>query len=80
MLLAMKSESAANEFHTRLYRWSQSDLYRELEEGCPLLAPYGVFQRRIGGLVAWNETLSSSDRKKLSIALTKRATLALREP
>jgi hypothetical protein len=55
-------------------------LYRELEEGCPLLAPYGVFQRRIGGLVAWNETLSSSDRKKLSIALTKRATLALREP
>ena len=61
---------AQNAFAVRLYEWSQHDLLRELDTGCPLLSLIGQHNRRMGGLVSWNKTLSSVERKRLAIALT----------
>jgi hypothetical protein len=63
---------AQNTFAVRLYEWSQRDFIRELEEGCPLMSLLGLNNRTVASFVAWNETLSSAQRKKLAIALTRR--------
>lgn len=55
----------------RIYEWSRRDLFRELQEGCPLLSSLGLNNRFIAAFVKWNETLSAKERKALAIALTK---------
>jgi len=66
----MNLTEAQNAFALRLYEWSQKDLFRELETDCPLLTLIGQNNRRIGGLVSWNKTLSSDERQRLVKALT----------
>jgi len=68
----MDLATAQNRFAIRLYEWSQRDFIRELQEGCPLLSLLGLNNRRMAAFVAWNETLSSAERKALAIALTRR--------
>lgn len=68
----MDLATAQNIFAVRLYEWSQRDFYRELEEGCPLLSTLGLNERSMAAFVAWNETLSTPQRKALAIALTRR--------
>jgi len=66
----MELAEAQNAFALRLYDWSKNDFHRELEAGCPLLFLIGQNNRRIGGFVAWNKTLSSGERHSLANALT----------
>jgi len=68
----MDLTTAQNRFAVRLYEWSQRDFIRELEEGCPLLSLLGLNNRTMAAFVAWNETLSPTERKALAIALTRR--------
>jgi hypothetical protein len=68
----MDLTTAQNNFAIRLYEWSQRDFIRELEEGCPLLSTLGLNNRDMAAFVAWNETLSSKERRSLAIALTRR--------
>src|SRR6266478_2676054 len=66
----MNLTDALNTFALRLYDWSWRDFLRELEADCPLLRPIGQHQRSIGGLVSWNKSLSSADRRQLARAMT----------
>lgn len=68
----MELTEAQNIFAIRLYEWSQRDFIRELEEGCPLVSTLGLNNRDMAAFVAWNESLSSQQRKSLAIALTRR--------
>jgi hypothetical protein len=65
----MNLSIAHNILAVRLYDWSLRDLLRELETDCPLLNLIGKHQRRIGGFVAWNRTLSPNERMQLAKAL-----------
>jgi hypothetical protein len=68
----MELPTAQNTFAVRLYDWSQRDLTRELQEGCPLMSTLGLNNRPVAAFVAWNETLSPKERKAIAIALTRR--------
>jgi hypothetical protein len=68
----MHLQTAQNVFAIRLYKWSQRDFLRELEEGCPLLSSIGLNDRRVAAFVMWTERLNSDERRELVIALTRR--------
>ena len=66
----MELIEAQNTFAMRLYNWSERDLFRELQEDCPLLSLVGLNNRMVAGFVSWNKTLSSQDRLQLAKAKT----------
>jgi hypothetical protein len=68
----MDLATAQDTFAVRLYEWSRRDFLRELQEGCPLMSTLGLNNRHVAAFVAWNETLSSSERRALALALTRR--------
>jgi hypothetical protein len=69
----MKLDKATNTLALRLYDWSVRDFIRELESDCPLMSAVGLNNRRVAGFVAWNKTLSRTERRGLAQALVRQA-------